>query len=130
MGNTKFIGITSGTGLSGVLKFIRKSNVNITVTCFPNLNQVNPQQTSFNGILTNFFETGYIIQYCQITDFSGPFTLQSFYPTLIFEITKTFQTQLRYSIIGRVCETYKVNINYIERHTVLRSRLFIIASVL
>ena len=44
--NRKLIGMTSCTGISGVLKYIRNSNVNITVKCFPNLNLVNPQKTS------------------------------------------------------------------------------------
>ena len=49
-GIRELIGMTSGMSISGVLKYIRMPYVIITVKCFTNLNQVNPQQTSFNGI--------------------------------------------------------------------------------
>ena len=54
-GNRKLIGMTSGTGISGVLIYIRESNITSTVKCFPYLNKVNPQQTTFNGIENLFF---------------------------------------------------------------------------
>ena len=119
----ELIGMTSGTGISGVLKYIWKSNINITtsniwIESILNRRPVIEYKPTFLGRLLNL-----ILSNHQLLRFSYGAIVLAYAQ---FRDNKPSKHSLCIQILELIFETYKVNADSTERHTVFRSRLLII----